>query len=516
MANMLEREIMNSKRSNYFTFSTDNCKYIFDNVSGEIIASDDELQYIIEHYYRENPVTMLTKFSFSSKTIFETKYNYVKWMIEQGMFYSDAIVNSNNTFTLESVKHSGTSQLILVLTEKCNMRCEYCIYSEKYPLEMSYSDQELDYDSAVIAINEYFKIHREKERHGYSTPPRITFYGGEPLLKIDLIKRIVAYVEDVEPKSTFYMTTNGLLLDGNVADYVSEHKFMITVSIDGYKENHDRNRVTFNQAPTFDKIFHNIINYQKMKRSKNITQVINFNCCYDNYTDLEKCVQFFEDNYDLLYPFWVIYSRVAPFDTSYYDWTDERLRSNRDFDKNALDNSRKILGRMFYESDFPNDKLRELVTCLFLGDFSILTRERWTLSGFRNACTPLSKLAVYPDGTYALCEKMNKKLPIGNVNDGIDYNLLTSYARSLIDNYDRKECSCCPVSRLCTVCFMYMDENGVINSKFCESQKKYIRNNLQNLYAALEKNPDILNNFAISSVIEAEIMKKDEFGGNNG
>jgi uncharacterized protein len=67
--------------------------------------------------------------------------------------------------------------------------------------------------------------------------PTLTFYGGEPLLKIDLVKRIM----DNAPVRRFLIQTNGLLLDRLEPGYVNRFS-TILVSVDGQEVLTDSHR----------------------------------------------------------------------------------------------------------------------------------------------------------------------------------------------------------------------------------------------------------------------------------
>jgi uncharacterized protein len=76
----------------------------------------------------------------------------------------------------------------------------------------------------------------------------IGFYGGEPLLNFETIKRIVSYAKELYQNwsLTFTMTTNATLLDQQMIDYIIEKDFLIYVSLDGPRENHDSKRLQVN------------------------------------------------------------------------------------------------------------------------------------------------------------------------------------------------------------------------------------------------------------------------------
>lgn len=56
--------------------------------------------------------------------------------------------------------------LYLVVTQECNLRCEYCIYSDKYPQSTTYSKKEMDRETARKGIDILFDIQKEKNSNG--------------------------------------------------------------------------------------------------------------------------------------------------------------------------------------------------------------------------------------------------------------------------------------------------------------------------------------------------------------
>jgi uncharacterized protein len=71
----------------------------------------------------------------------------------------------------------------------------------------------------------------------------ITFFGGEPLMEFELIKRLVEYGEDRHGRKLRYrMSTNGTLLRRSTIDYCRDHDIYFVLSLDGNAEQHDANR----------------------------------------------------------------------------------------------------------------------------------------------------------------------------------------------------------------------------------------------------------------------------------
>jgi uncharacterized protein len=83
-------------------------------------------------------------------------------------------------------------------------------------------------------------------------------FGGEPLLNFKLVKRVTTFAEKESQKKdislSLYIVTNGSLLNKRILKYLDAHNFILTISIDGHKEIHDRFRVYNNGTGTYDDV----------------------------------------------------------------------------------------------------------------------------------------------------------------------------------------------------------------------------------------------------------------------
>ncbi len=84
----------------------------------------------------------------------------------------------------------------------------------------------------------------------------VVFFGGEPLSNLALIKEVVAYAEDrfgtLGKRVDFTLTTNATLLTEEIVDWLNAHRFGLTVSMDGPKALHDKNRKTVGGKGTYN------------------------------------------------------------------------------------------------------------------------------------------------------------------------------------------------------------------------------------------------------------------------
>lgn len=478
---------------NILSFKTKNNNYIFDGNTSNIIAVDGVTEFIIKNFDKKQE-TIYQALNNLDFNIFKRKYSYVEKLFAQGMFQKYNKKNASINVR-EAFHNAPTMSLILVLTGKCNLRCEYCVYNDKYPKEINYDDTDMDFETAKIAIDQYFGLFAERRKRGFFKIPSVLFYGGEPLLHKDLIRQVVEYIEKKKYICNYYMTTNGLLLDKEFALFCVNKDFRLTFSLDGYQYNHDRNRVTINKEPTFELAVYNIFQYQKIKSENNKKLLISFNCCYDDYTDIEQCVNFFISNSKKLLPYYVVYSYISPYDTTYYDWLKENENLIKGTRTTFVESFNRVRSR-FLRGEYNSEGERPAVQNLMLGAYAIAIRDKNEKNALNNSCVPLSKLAVYPDGTYALCEKMNKKFPIGSVNTGIDYERMQEIADMLKNALESNKCSDCPVKRICNVCFQFLEKDGQINADYCSRERRVSKQMLIDYCSMREENPEVMNYFS--------------------
>lgn len=91
--------------------------------------------------------------------------------------------------------------LVLEMTQQCNFRCSYCIYSGNYPLERTHASERIERADIDAIVEKYFR--------GNSHPRYVSFYGGEPLLNYCLIKEFCSTVSQSGVSPCYSMTTNG-------------------------------------------------------------------------------------------------------------------------------------------------------------------------------------------------------------------------------------------------------------------------------------------------------------------
>ena len=126
----------------------------------------------------------------------------------------------------------------VITSTECNLECKYCVRDEFTKI-----DENIDY-----CLPPKISYDIEKLKNFITKEDYVTFYGGEPLLAIEDIKKII----DVVECKGFMVQTNGLFLD-KLGDYVTKFH-TILVSLDGDEEITDKNR----GKGVFNKVMNNI------------------------------------------------------------------------------------------------------------------------------------------------------------------------------------------------------------------------------------------------------------------
>lgn len=134
------------------------------------------------------------------------------------------------------------------VTQNCNFRCKYC-YVLKYAKKGS-----VETGKAVIDWLLRSEISGRDTR-----TVRINFFGGEPLLAMDVITGMVDYAKllncDSLKKVRFSMTSNLSLLTPEIMTYFKDNNINLLASIDGDKETHDKHRVLPDGGSTWGLVY---------------------------------------------------------------------------------------------------------------------------------------------------------------------------------------------------------------------------------------------------------------------
>lgn len=128
---------------------------------------------------------------------------------------------------LEDAHHRPLLDLRISVTDRCNMRCRYCMPREHFD-----GDHEFLPKEDILRFEEIVHVVRALIPHGLR---KVRLTGGEPLLRRDLHK-LVQQLRSTSQNLDIALTTNGLLLKNQLNDLYNAGLSRITVSLDALDE----------------------------------------------------------------------------------------------------------------------------------------------------------------------------------------------------------------------------------------------------------------------------------------
>ncbi|NGP61378.1 thioether cross-link-forming SCIFF peptide maturase [Paenibacillus thiaminolyticus] len=222
---------------------------VIDTYSGSVHVVDDlayEIIALYEHAAPEQILTIMKKKHYSEESIRET-ISEVEELISNGQLFTE---DAYEELSIDLQKRKTyVKALCLNVAHTCNLSCEYCFASQgKYNGDRAIMSLEVG-QRAIDYLLEHSGHHRNLD---------IDFFGGEPLMAWKVVRQIVAYARSKEKewkkKFRFTFTTNGMLLNDEVTEFLNQEMYNVVLSLDGRKEVHDRLRTTVTGKGSYDSI----------------------------------------------------------------------------------------------------------------------------------------------------------------------------------------------------------------------------------------------------------------------
>lgn len=236
-------------------FKTDSYGYLYDTGTNKVFQCNDIEYAILDRLLNEDFENSISDFLelFGHQKVIDSLNSIINAIEQENILMLkklDKFYSPEHFEKLEEQIDKHLYQVTLELTEQCNLRCKYCIYNDNYSGMRNHGKTEMTLEIAKAAV-EYAAKHGD-ETKGVA----ITFYGGEPLLKYDLIKYCVDYSNKIirNKPVTYSMSTNLTLVTPEIAKFLaSTEGFSVLCSIDGPKHIHDSCRKTLDGDGSFDK-----------------------------------------------------------------------------------------------------------------------------------------------------------------------------------------------------------------------------------------------------------------------
>ena len=236
---------------------------VLDVCSGAVHVVDDVAYDVIAMYENTSRDEIIEKLS---KTYTEIERSEIEECYEQ----IEELKNSGKLFapdTFEGMagklkeKTAGVVKALCIhIAHTCNLNCSYCFASQgKYHGDRAMMSFEVGKRAFDFLI----------ENSGNRRNLEVDFFGGEPLMNFDVVKKLVEYARSIEKQHNknfrFTLTTNGMLIDDDVIDFANREMSNVVLSLDGRKEVHDRYRVDYAGNGSWEKI---VPKFQKLVEAR--------------------------------------------------------------------------------------------------------------------------------------------------------------------------------------------------------------------------------------------------------
>lgn len=361
---------------------------------------------------------------------------------------------ANNAFHQRELQ-----RLAIILTEMCNIACPYC-YEHREPeifYNPNHSQRAVSEDSAIEVLRRAYKL--------WPTIHTLFFFGGEPLLKKHVIRRICQAIDNNEIEGmtirpSFALVTNATLLDEDAINLIEQYGFDINVSLDGPPVVNDLTRIDRKMRSTSG------VTLSKLRKLHSRGIKYHIEATFSRYhlmagLSVPDIMDYFyqEHGINILHAPWVSASKNDP-----YHLTDEEIFAAYELAvRYSIENLRKGIPEV-----------------IFFVDQWLSVLKHYNPSAGRGYCPAcFSDISVNPAGDIYPCFMFNgfQDLKIGNV---FDEDFFTNVNQAVIEGFYHSifaPCDCPPEYQPFHSGCVGSDRiatNSILAKPYCEVQTKLV------------------------------------------
>lgn len=353
----------------------------------------------------------------------------------------------------EAINVVDINTIRINVSNDCNLNCKYC-YADggNYKKEVGLMD--ISTATEVVRFIENY----------FPNVETIFFFGGEPLLNIEIIEFICEHLSE----KYFKLITNGFFINDKIIEVIKKYDIKIGISIDGPENIHDEFRVTKSGAKTFRKICQNI-----NKLQENGISLTNIQSTYTEFAERQMkksdLVDYFIQNFDF------------KFLTIGDDVTEKWLDLIKDEDVDSIEIFKKT------------DKI-----ILDLAMNVILASKIVKANGMK--CGAGNELIlIHSNGNIYPCQRFisDKEFIMSNIYN-FNMEKFLQKKKEFDDKYvNNSKCSGCLAKYVCNVCLSQINDISEVQCKLIEKACEQIYNKL----------PEYLNDDSLMELIEKNLEK---------
>lgn len=396
-------------------YSLNGKNIVLDINSGAVHVVEDIVYDILDYYktYTLDEIIKLLEDKYDDKDIMEA-YEEISLLENEGILYSEGV-------SIEDIRYNEDNvikALCLHVAHDCNLRCNYCFASQG----------DFKGDRSLMSLEVGKKALEFLVKHsGSRRNLEVDFFGGEPLMNFEIIKKLVMYGKDLEKNYNkhfrFTITTNGVLLDEDNMKFINEYMDNVVLSLDGRKRINDNMRRTITDEGSYDII---LPKFQKMvaKRGDKDYYVRGTFTSY-NLDFSNDVLHFYDKGFKKI----SIEPVVTSPDKDYgikEEHIDTILKEYEKFSKDYINIKKKDDDFLFFHFMIDLDQgpciVKRIVGCGAGSEY----------------------MAVTPEGELYPCHQFvgDKKFKIGNVYEGITNNEIVKEFKNA-SVYNKEKCRSC-------------------------------------------------------------------------
>lgn len=241
---------------------------VLDVASGSVHVVDEVAYDVISMYKEHSEEDIISTLSTTYASDGVTKEDIAECIADVRALESDGKLFTRDIYEGLARNYKNNSKVVKALclhvAHTCNLNCSYCFASQgKYQGDRALMTYEVGKRAFDYLI----------ENSGTRTNLEVDFFGGEPLMNWDVVKRLVHYARSIEKEHgknfRFTLTTNGLGITDEVIDFCNREMSNVVLSLDGRREVHDRFRVDYKGEGSYERILPKFKQLVEAREGKN-------------------------------------------------------------------------------------------------------------------------------------------------------------------------------------------------------------------------------------------------------
>lgn len=354
---------------------------------------------------------------------------------------------------------TNVQQIVFEVTDKCNLRCHYCGYGGLYDFYDNRQGANLSFKKAKMLIDYLCELWSSPMYTSFNKKVYISFYGGEPLLNMKLIKEIISYIQSKSLshiRFVYTMTTNAVCLEKEIPFLVKQNVHPL-ISLDG-SANNNSYRTFKNNKNSFDLVYKNL-KYVQTTYPDYFKNNVGFNAVLHNRNSVKDIFNFITSEFNKmpqigeLNMMGVREDKRKEFMQTYRNTVESLYQSENysEIEKEMLVNLPKGKNLTHFLHQY-TDNVYKTYSDFFIDK----KRYQYLPTG---TCFPFSrKLFVTTSGKILACERIPHEFSLGQVYDDrldLDFQKISDKYNSYFDKM-KNQCSKCYRKDGCLQCIFYI------------------------------------------------------------